>query len=380
MADLEQIKRSLPAGITGEDEAYIADVFPTGGKKRLAVDANISSINVPLGKDPLPDMYFTIITAPSSVGDTIRVQIAGTNKDTTSPDRDLPPVDITYTAVSADIGDEVVFCDNFTDYLNSQVQMQNALLEANFVNDDGRAIIHITSIVFSMNGEFYERPFAGDVVITTTGGITYYSDNENDRLVSRPKEVSLARDPSNPHRLGIQNVSGTVRLRAQEVDQILKEYLKDSFGVDEMSVNGQATPVSFRISSNPNSGFDKVVERLEWIISDTNIKVGSGYFLGNNSALTNGILVRFYKDGILKYSEPLIKTTKDILGQWSTTASDNKIINQSGGDYLEANYNLVAENLQFILRAGKNDYIEVLIQDNLSSRDSIRMLAGGFLE
>jgi hypothetical protein len=42
MADLERKQRSSAVGITGDDEQYIADVTPAGGKNRLAVDAAIS--------------------------------------------------------------------------------------------------------------------------------------------------------------------------------------------------------------------------------------------------------------------------------------------------------------------------------------------------
>jgi hypothetical protein len=377
MADLKGKLRAGFIKLVGGDESYIADVFNISGANRLAVDANISSINVPLGKDPLPDMYFPILTA-GAIGDTIRVQVSATASDSTSPDNDIPAYDYTYTLVAEDAGDEVKLANNLADTLNDDPNFELSFLEATAVDavDEFRPIVHISSTVFSMNGEFAERPNAGDVIITTTGTTTVLIDNNNDRLVSRAKEVSLARDPNNPHRLGVQNVSGTVRLRASEVNQILKEYLVNGALSDEMA----ATADSFKIGSNPTGGSDKLVESLKFIISDNNIKVQTGNFLGANSALTNGILVRFVKDGIVTHVEPIIKSTLDILGQWSSNASDNKIINQSGGDYLESNFHLADLNLQFNIEAGKNDYIEVLTQDNLSSRGSIKMLAGGFLE
>jgi hypothetical protein len=377
MADLKRKQKSGVMGVTGGDEQYIMDVVSVGGLKRAAVDANISSINVPLGKDPLPDMYFPILIA-GAIGDTIRIQVSATANDSTSPDNDIPAYDYTYTLVAADAGDEVRLANNLADSLNDDPDFELSFLEATAVDsiDEFRPIVHISSTVFSMNGEFAERPNAGDVIITTTGTTSVLIDNNNDRLISRAKEVSLARDPNNPHRLGVQNVSGTVRLRASEVDQILKEYLVNAALSDEMA----STADSFKISSNPTGGSDKLVESLKFIISDNNIKVQTGNFLGANSALANGIIVRFVKDGVITHIEPIIKSSLDILGQWSSNASDNKIINQSGGDYLESNFHLADLNLQFNIEAGKNDYIEVLTQDNLSSRGSIRMLAGGFLE
>ena len=377
MADLKGKLRAGFVKLVGGDESFIADVFNIGGANRLAVDANISSINVPLGKDPLPDMYFPIVTA-GAIGDTIRVQVAATTNDCTSPSYDIPAFDHTYTLIATDVGNELQLAQNLADALNDDPNFELSFLEAQHIDDVGlvRPIVHISSVLFSLNGENAERPNAGDVTITTTGTTAITQDSLNDRLVSRPKEVSLARDPNNPHRLGVQNVSGTVRLRASEVDQLLKEYLTNGALSTEMA----ATADSYTINSQPSGGDDKLIESLKFIVSDTNIKVQPDNFLGANSALANGIIVRFYKDGVLTYEEPIIKSTLDILGQWATSASDNKLINQSGGDYIESTFNLVDSNLQFKLEAGKNDYVEVLTQDNLSSRGSIRMLAGGFLE
>ena len=379
MGDLTD-DQSGNVGLVGQSGLQ-ADVINDGGIHRVATSTTITSVNVPLGKDPIPDMYVTILTAPSAIGDTLQIQIAGTTKDSTTPDRDLPALDETYVAVAADIGDELAFANNFADWLNAQPSIANAFLAVEAV-DDNRAVIHITSTIFSLNGEFAERPNAADVSFTATGGITLLQDGTNDRLLSRAKEVSLARDPNNPHRLGVQNVSGTVRLRAQEVEQILKEYLTDVLtGLsDQLAVDGSITPVYFRISANPVGGLDKVVEILKFIISDTNIKVSGGKFLGENSPLANGIEVKFYKDGVLRYTEPLIRETREMLGQWTVPAGTSDIISQSGGDYLESSFSLVGANLQFPLRAGKNDYIEVKIQDKIDTVDSMKLLAGGFLE
>ena len=152
-----------------------------------------------------------------------------------------------------------------------------------------------------------------------------------------------------------------------------------SGGSEEMAINGGGG-TSFRVEANPAGGTDKLVESLKFIITDGNIKVNNGNFLGLNSPLNNGLLIRFVKDGVVVYTEPLIKNTNDIMGQWSSSASDNQIISQSGGDYLESNFNLVDSNLQFVLEAGKNDYIECVIQDNLNAIDTMKMLATGFLE
>jgi hypothetical protein len=382
MGDLTAKERSSTTRIVGGDELNAADVLNIGGINRVATTTTISSVQIPLGKDPLPDTFF-IITNAGAIGDTIRIQIAATANDSSSPDRDLPAVDYTYTLVAGDVGDELALATNFENGVNADVNFQNAFLEAQAIarGDGVRAIVHVSSTIFSLDGEFVERPTAGDVAVSVTGTttISLNFDGTQDRLISRPKEVSLSRDPNNPHRLGVQNISGSVRLTASNIEQILKEYLAAVIGGStEMIVDGSVTPVAFRISSDPVS--DKLVESLKFIITDGTIKVGTSNFLGQNSALANGVTVDFYKDGVLVYAEPLIRDTNDILGQWATDAADNKIISQPSGDYLESTFNLVDNNLQFQLEAGENDYIEVVIQDDLTNIQTMRLLAGGFLE
>ena len=102
---------SMPITITNEAEDKQVDVVQVAGVNRLATDSNISSINVPLGKDPLPDTYFTILTA-GSAGDTITIDIAATANDSTTPDDDYPSYSYTYTLIAADVGDEKVLAKN----------------------------------------------------------------------------------------------------------------------------------------------------------------------------------------------------------------------------------------------------------------------------
>ena len=298
MGDLRRRFKATWSKITGGDEAYVADVFNTGGFNRLAVDANISSINVPLGKDPFPDAYFKI-TQAGAIGDTIRLQIAATTVDVTVPDSDLPAVDFTYTLVAADVGDEQTLAKNFADAINVDATFKNAALEAEAVTKGKRSTVHITSTEYSLNGEDYERPNAGDVSVSVTGTTTVILDSLNDRLVSRAKEVSLARDPNNPHRLGVQSISGTVRTIASGIDNILKERASEvgNPSSTNLSVNGAGTPIVFEIVAEPAGGQDKVVEAIKIFGNDNNIKVQDDKFLGSNSALPNGVLIEITKEG-----------------------------------------------------------------------------------
>jgi hypothetical protein len=373
---------SMPMSITNEQENLIMDIIQVDGVNRAATDTRISSVNVPLGKDPLPDTYFTITNA-GALNDTITVDIAATSNDVSSPDRDYPSYQLVYTLIAQDVGDEQQLTINLVDALNSDPLFEAQGLEAFAIGDDGdgnkRAIVHITSTNFSLNGEFHERSNVGDFDVTASGTTTVqFFSSEYKAIVSRPKEVSLARDPRNPHRLGVQNISGTVFIRSADPDAIIRERLKEvgNPSNDDMAINGQGVPVVFELASNPNGGTDIIVDSLKFYGTDTNIKVQDGAFLGINSPLSNGIVVELIRDGAPIFSKTIVNTP-DMLGLFSTSASDNKVINQSGGDYFESTFSLIDKNLAFVLRNGENDAVRVTIQDNLTSLDTMHLLVDG---
>jgi hypothetical protein len=367
--------------VTGGDEARNVDVLEIDGRNRMLTDTRISSVNVPLGKDPLPDTYFNILTA-GAIGDTVIVDIAATANDSTSPDSDFPTYQLIYTLVAVDVGDERQLSINIADALNADPLFEAQFLEAYAIGDDGdenlRPVIHITSTRFSLNGEFYERPNIGDFDVTATGTTTVsFFSSEYQTIVSRPKEVSLARDPRNPHRLGVQNISGTVFIRSSDPDALVRQRIQEVGNTnDDMAINGQGTPVVFELASNPDGGADIIIDSLKFYGTDTNIKVSDGNFLGQNSPLANGILLELIRDGLAIFTE-LIINTPDMLGLFSSSASDNKIINQSGGDYFESTFSLIDKNLAFVLRNGENDAVRVTIQDNLTSLDTMHLLVDG---
>lgn len=381
--DLDKEKTSSSTTkIVGGDELYNLDIIEIGGVKRAAVDANISSINVPLGKDPLPDTYFNIVTA-GGIGDQLTITVAATNNDGTSPDSDFPSYSYTYTLVAEDSGDERQLAINVANALNADPLFEAQFLEAFALGDDGdanlRPVVHISSTRFSLNGEFYERPNVGDFDVTTTGttAVQFFSSSHRS-IVSRPKEVSLARDPKNPHRLGIQSISGSVFIRSSDPQAIVRKRIQEvgNPSNNDMAVNGLGSPVVFELASNPDGGSDIIVDALKFYGTDTNIKVQDGAFLGINSALSNGIVIELIRDGVAIFSETIVNTP-DILGLFSSSASDNKIISQSGGDYFESTFSLVDKNLAFVLRNGENDAVRVTIQDNLTSLDTLHLLVDG---
>lgn len=373
MADLTQKEASQSVKLTGKDELRTADVVLDDGKNKLVTLSTVS-VGVGLGRDPIPDTFFTV-DAAGAIGDTVRIQIAGTNNDNTSPDRDMPAVDYTYTLIAQDVGDEIQLAKNIVAGISLDVNFVNALLEAAHVNDT-RAIVHISSTSFSLQGEFLERPNANDVLVTPSGTtlITLAFDN----LLARAKQTTLSRDPNNPHRAGILGISGNIVVSAQDVENILEEFVTATGPIIGLTVDGSVTPVVFSVFAQPAGGGDKILDSITMYGTDTNIKVGEGNFLGNNSPLTNGILIETLIGGNIGTFR-LIRTTNDVLARMSSGPSDNKIINQSGGDYIQSIFSLVDKNLQVVLKEGTTDEVRVTIQDNLTQVTNLFVKVEGFL-
>lgn len=359
------------------DNGFEANVVERAdGKKAVAIDGTVQ-IEQLFGQDNLSDTWFYIGTSDNvcdgvgAVNDTVRVQIAG-GCDLTL----YPAVDVTITVTSAVVNDPkpaFALAELIVSELEADANFQ-ASWEAFNIGENGT--IHISALE-DLYGEVGQRTTLGSFTVSSTG--TTVVTPAFTSITRRGKSTSLARDPRDP-RIGTLGVSGSIRIRADEVDEVLQERAVQVGGSNEnLVVNGSGTPVAFRIEANPEGGANKFIDSLKLYGTDGNIKVGEANFLGANSPLTNGIQINFYKQGILRNSRTL-RTTNDILGRFSSSASDNKIINQSGGDYIEATFNLVAKNIVVELEAGENDYVEVLVRDNLTGVNSLYLLADGFLE
>lgn len=153
------------------------------------------------------------------------------------------------------------------------------------------------------------------------------------------------------------------------------EHVEDN-GNPEMAVNGNS-PKEYTIA--PHAAYDRVVKGLAFHCLDGGMKLEN--FLGKNSAISNGILIEIKsEDQIFQF--PLIKTTQEFDAHfaWGEGRSFDLVFG-SGGDSLVTRY---GQDSPFIIKAQGtyviDDYIKVTIQDNLSTINSIRMLAFGSLD
>jgi len=334
-------------------------VLRLDGKYAIATDTAISSVNVPNGRDPIPDAFFRIKDTGDE-NDTLKIDVAATANDPSTPDDDVPAYTKTFTVLLAEVGDEAVFAARIISELNADSTFKNTVfLKAGKVKD--RRIVHISSSKFSLTGEFFERLNGGDFDITTTGNTDVFEPHNT--LVSRTKETSLSRDPSNPHNLGIIGISGTVTQVPGALSDLFIMNAEDG-GSADMRVDGSSTPVEFLIPCDADD--DVFVKELKFYISCNGLKMSN--FACLNSALTNGIKIDIQSDE-LAFALPLITTTAEFNNKFVFGAGSTfDFFDVSGTDQMQATF--LFENPFPIRVCGAftvDDEVKVTIQDDLDS-------------
>lgn len=348
-------------------------VVRSDGVRALAVDSR-TVVESTFGFDQSPDSYFRIIKT-GNTGDTWTITIAGTNNDPTTPDRDIPTYTKVFTVLAAEVGDEIKLRDRIIQELNADNTFKNICgLKAQNATD--RAIVHILSEFFSLSGEFFERPFAGDFDVAVTGDAQVFIGFDN--LTARSKPVSISRDIDSPHRLGLFGITGEVRVTAKDLEDLFIENAKLNFvgGVEMGQANGSlVSPVIYGIPSQPET--DVFIEELRFYGQGNGIKYG--VFLNSNQPLINGILITIKSNDTIT-TLPLIKTTDDFKNKFAfgQGAGGFKLDIASGRDDFIAVFSFVNP---FVVRvAGSfttDDYIQIEIRDNLNV-GSLQFIAKGF--
>jgi hypothetical protein len=140
----------------------------------------------------------------------------------------------------------------------------------------------------------------------------------------------------------------------------------------DMTINGSGTPVSFTVCADPCTNI--IIREIKMTAFDGGVKVDT--FLGQNSALTNGIQVNIVTNGSTQSFIP-IKTTQDFDGHFAYgDGARFEFINASGNDSIIAQF---SPREPLILQAGTTDKLEIIIQDNITSVAFLEAIAFGFL-
>lgn len=327
----------------------------------LCSDATVV-VESTFGYDTQPDSFFNIINT-GAAGSTLQIIIAGTSVDPSSPDRDIPQYSKTFTVVAGEAGDETKLRDRIIQELNADTTFKNTCyFKAQKATD--RGVVYIYSTKFSMSGEFYERPLAGNFSVITTGTAVVQVGFDN--LISRSKPITISRDVDSPHRAGLFGITGNVNVVQKALsDLFVKEALYNG-SADMRVVGSLVTPRLFRIEAAPLK--DVYIDTLIWHGAANGIKFGQ--FMGKNVLLTNGCQLTIKSDDIIT-TLPIIKSTEDFKNDFAALSGDGanfRVDIQSGRDEMLAILKFVNP---FIIKAAgtftPDDYIQVSIKDDLTS-------------
>lgn len=341
MGDIPIEKTTGVTRIAGRDEAYLADVELQSGKRRLLTDA-VVTVEELFGQDMLPDSWTRILTAVN--GTYIQLSIYGfTNWN----------IPVNTTDVNTAAADAVT-------WLNSQSSFNTAFI-ARKVKDN--PIIHVQSKYW---GEWGERQTYSS---TGTGGTTT-EDGFGDVKV-RGKATSLSFDVRDP-RVGILGITGSVIASQAAASDIILGQPKNGTS-ENLNVNGSATPVEFIFPAIASES--QYITAIRYFGHASGVKFGQ--FLSINTVLSNGIRTIIKGENQVK-ELPLIKETGDFQGKFNWDGTF-QLLAGAGPDSFVATLKFSAPIV--IKKIGTyptDDYIKVIIQDNLSTIGRLQGIVLGY--
>jgi len=350
----------------GNSPYYSADVQYINGVHRLAT-TGIVQIEQLFGFDPFPDNYLTIENT-GGIGDTWQTQMVATAGDPTTPDRDAPAINVTSTVTATEVGDEIKLRDLIISDLNNDTNFK-ASCKAQAVKD--LAIVHIYS---KFRGEFYERPLADDMTITTSGTASGFLGYDNFKM--RGKQTALSRDPNYPHLLGNLGISGQVTSVPQAIGKLCIVNATNGTHGKEMNNDGSVTPIYYMIQCL--TAEDRFVKELRFYGSAAGIKFGQ--FLNLNSPLGNGIEIKIKSDDEIA-TLPIIYDTESFQAEFALGKVNFQLFTGAGLDNFLASFQF--EQPFPIRKTGTfpvDDYVQAKVQDDLSAVAKLRLLGYGYRE
>jgi hypothetical protein len=150
--------------------------------------------------------------------------------------------------------------------------------------------------------------------------------------------------------------------------EIFDEFLLNG-GSEQMAVNGSVTPVAFRLDADAT----KDIIITSWVISGTDGSIKFTNWFAFNQVLTNGVDITFKSDDVpsetISSSFVGIDTTTRLIG----LSGGNAIISAVTGEAIVTSFRDFDPALiirkQGFHESGVDDFIQILIQDNLTGMD-----------
>lgn len=352
-----ELKASGTFKLVGGDEAHAVDVELIDGIRYLQVYGT-QAIESLRGFDPIPDVWFYIGNELDSggagaIGDQVTVTIAAGDNPSL-----YPSINLTYTLIAEDVGDEEQLALNIANFLNTDSTFNN-LWRAQRVQGNG--CVYITS---KKPGGQYERPNTDDFQVSATGTTTV--TRAFDKIVRRNKITGLSRDPVDPRQGQLGTQASVIEVAGNLVSRFTETF--------DLKVDGSGAPVTFTVS--PEVQDVKFISKIAFDITGNNIKFGQ---FASRSTLTNGVQFNFKSNDQEVIGAP-VKTTDDLQAYLAEDPDNFGLYIQQGGDklFVVKNFSPALElrpQGEFVV----DDYLDLIVQDNLNSGiNSIRALVYGF--
>lgn len=340
--DLPFQKTASYTRIINNSENTVADIEYICEKNRLYVQAVT-------GIDPVADTNLTILNS-GNPGDTIEINI--------------PSDSISVTTIVQVSDTPLVLTNRIISNLNGDINFSNKYIALG-VSDNPK--LFISSLLYGSEGE---RTEDNSVIVNITGSIEYCLCD--DKILRRCKPIALGKTINDPGVTTLK-VSGDLLTEPGELGELVNNFALNG-GSKALNVDGSITPIEFTIDAHPTK--NKYITELRLFGLALSIKFEQ--FL-SISTLTNGIIIEIKSnDKIVQF--PIIKDTEHIIDYFSNI--NNSFILQGVGKDKISSARLFPN--PFILKKQGtslvDDYVKVIIRDNLSSITNLEFLSFGFLK
>jgi len=173
----------------------------------------------------------------------------------------------------------------------------------------------------------------------------------------------------------ILTINGLIITVDNPINYVLASGSEVTFSTTNMNVDGSVTPVSFRLRTGIPS-IPSVIDVTRIIISCTTTSAVSLNKFGNLNPLTRGILFRRHNDEIFNIFN--IKTNGELAGIAYDVTPWVASNPAQGTDGFSSRLTFAdQEKMGVVLRIGSEGNLEMLVQDNLTSLTSFKVMVEG---
>jgi len=143
----------------------------------------------------------------------------------------------------------------------------------------------------------------------------------------------------------------------------------------EMDVDGNSNPVAFAVTNDSPANLKLNIERINFSIVDGGM--GYGEFAGLGAVSSQGLAIAWYDENdvlLLDYTDgETIKANED----FSVLSGVDAIAEPAAGDdFLPIRWTLAKSGQKPVMHPG--DYIQILVQDDLTNISKFRAMAQGY--